>query len=376
MPIPLIIENKEDSPEQLSLIAGQPTKFFLFASEINAIVAAIQSKAYLVDGKVPAELLPSYVDDVLEFSTFSAFPTTGAQGKIYVVTTGVDANKQYRWGGTGYIELSNGSAVWGSISGTIANQTDLMALFNAKQDLLVSGTNIKTINGVSILGSGDVEISANIGSLEFNTTDKTVWNNGKGNVITNTSFGEGALKNNTTGSANSAFGGACLQSVTSSSNNSAFGYQSLVSATSGDNNSAFGLFALRFLTTGWSNTAIGTLALTNNNGNNNVSIGYGSGEIISNGSALTNANNSVFIGNATRAFDNNQTNQIVIGFSAIGAGSNTATLGNTLITKTILRGTINTANMPVFADNAAAIAGGISVGDQYRTTTGELRIRI
>jgi hypothetical protein len=31
-------------------------------------------------------------------------------------------------------------------------------------------------------------------------------------------------------------------------------------------------------------------------------------------------------------------------------------------------------NLPVFADNAAAILGGISVGDQYRTVTGEVRV--
>jgi hypothetical protein len=30
---------------------------------------------------------------------------------------------------------------------------------SAKQDALVSGTNIKTINGTSVLGSGDITIS-------------------------------------------------------------------------------------------------------------------------------------------------------------------------------------------------------------------------
>jgi hypothetical protein len=31
---------------------------------------------------------------------------------------------------------------------------------SAKQDTLVSGTNIKTVNGTSVLGSGDITISA------------------------------------------------------------------------------------------------------------------------------------------------------------------------------------------------------------------------
>lgn len=54
-------------------------------------------------GKVPASQLPSYVDDVLIFPTFSALPTTGENGKIYVTE---DTNTTYRWGGTAYVEIS------------------------------------------------------------------------------------------------------------------------------------------------------------------------------------------------------------------------------------------------------------------------------
>lgn len=54
-------------------------------------------------GKVPSAQLPSYVDDVVEYASMSAFPTTGETGKIYVDTT---ANKTYRWSGSGYVEIS------------------------------------------------------------------------------------------------------------------------------------------------------------------------------------------------------------------------------------------------------------------------------
>jgi hypothetical protein len=54
-------------------------------------------------GTVPASQLPSYVDDVLEFESESAFPATGETGKIYVAA---DSNDQYRWSGTQYILLS------------------------------------------------------------------------------------------------------------------------------------------------------------------------------------------------------------------------------------------------------------------------------
>ena len=54
---------------------------------------------------------------------------------------------------------SGGGATWGGITGTLSSQTDLQSALNAKQDTLVSGTNIKTINSTSLLGSGDITIS-------------------------------------------------------------------------------------------------------------------------------------------------------------------------------------------------------------------------
>lgn len=59
-------------------------------------------------GKVPAAQLPSYVDDVLEFSTKAQFPQTGETGKIYVAK---DTNLTYRWTGTQYLEISQSLAL-------------------------------------------------------------------------------------------------------------------------------------------------------------------------------------------------------------------------------------------------------------------------
>jgi len=47
---------------------------------------------------------------------------------------------------------------WGGILGDITNQLDLQTALNAKQALLISGTNIKTLSGQSVLGSGDLDI--------------------------------------------------------------------------------------------------------------------------------------------------------------------------------------------------------------------------
>lgn len=51
-----------------------------------------------------------------------------------------------------------GSAVWGGITGTLSSQTDLNSALSGKQATLVSGTNIKTVNSTSLLGSGDVSV--------------------------------------------------------------------------------------------------------------------------------------------------------------------------------------------------------------------------
>ena len=73
-----------------------------------------QNFANLSDnGKVPANQLPSYVDDVLEYDTFNTFPTTGEDGKIYVAQ---DTNLTYRWSGTRYVEISQSLALGESSS--------------------------------------------------------------------------------------------------------------------------------------------------------------------------------------------------------------------------------------------------------------------
>lgn len=70
---------------------------------IATIADAVLDKADLVNGKVPASQLPSYVDDVLEYANLASFPTEGESGKIYI---DLATNKTYRWGGATYVEIS------------------------------------------------------------------------------------------------------------------------------------------------------------------------------------------------------------------------------------------------------------------------------
>jgi len=72
---------------------------------IDGIGNVLDIKADLVGGLVPESQLPSYVSDVLEYANFAALPVTGETGKIYIT---LDDNKQWRWGGTVYVEISEG----------------------------------------------------------------------------------------------------------------------------------------------------------------------------------------------------------------------------------------------------------------------------
>lgn len=72
--------------------------------DFNDMQTALSKRASLDEnGKVPANQLPSYVDDVLEFASKSNFPSTGEKGKIYV---DLSTENIFRWSGTTYTEIS------------------------------------------------------------------------------------------------------------------------------------------------------------------------------------------------------------------------------------------------------------------------------
>ena len=104
------------------------------------------------NGLVPASRLPSYVDDVLEYSSRSNFPIKGETGKIYV---DLYTNITYRWGGSEYVEISASLALgttdstayrgdWGA-----ENRTDINTI--KANYVSTSGT---LTNNTIILGNG------------------------------------------------------------------------------------------------------------------------------------------------------------------------------------------------------------------------------
>ena len=97
---------------------------------------------------------------------------------------------------------------WGAITGNIEDQNDLSLILDGKQSVLVSGVDIKTVNGESLLGSGDIEISAltvTDGDTTVNTVDNitftgaTVTDNLNGDVTITIDAGSSITVDNNTG---------------------------------------------------------------------------------------------------------------------------------------------------------------------------------
>ena len=177
------------------------------------------------------------------------------------------------------------------------------------------------------------------------TNNLFVGNAGSGSgVLTgnqNVGIGAGTLNDITAAIRNTGVGFNSLTNITEGNNNVAVGGHALTKTTTGDDNVAIGTFALDDNITASDNTALGIYALTKlTTGGNNIAIGVSSAETSTSGN-LTESTNSVFIGGLTRPNDNAETNQIVIGYTADGEGSNTAVLGNDNIIHTYLKGNVN-----------------------------------
>ena len=127
------------------------------------------------DGKVPSNQLPSYVDDVVEVANFAALPVTGETGKIYIT---LDNNKVYRWTGSIYVEIAANTAVWGAITGTLSNQTDLQNALNTKLSSVgLTMPTAFTVTNSPLTGAGGTLAVTGAG-------DATQYINGAGNLTT------------------------------------------------------------------------------------------------------------------------------------------------------------------------------------------------
>jgi hypothetical protein len=222
-------------------------------------------------------------------------------------------------------------------SNVFSNQANAMVM--GRGNVIVGGTRSVVVGDGYIVSENEMVtdnlITASINGtsiselfpsfVQTNDTDLTLWNNGQGGVTSNTTYGESALRSNTTGSANAAIGQNALANNITGYDNTALGALALEDNSIGNSNTAIGSSALRNNTSGQFNIAVGESALFNNStGDNNVAIGSG---------AL--ANNSIGIGNTAvgeAALQSNTTgsNNIASGLAALAnntTGSDNTALG-------------------------------------------------
>jgi hypothetical protein len=240
--------------------------------------------------------------------------------------------------------------VTNTASGTTANLMDLQVTGASRFKVDKNGNSI--INGITVgTGGGNISTNTVIGATAGRDNTTGAFNSffgqnaGRGNTTgaNNSFFGFDSGLNTTTGGSNSFFGVFTGRNNTTGVNNSFIGLNAGRDNTTGGSNSFFGSNAGLINTTGSSNSFFGVNSgLNNTTGGSNSFFGLNAGRYIADGTtSLTVASSSVFIGGDTRANADNQTNQIVIGNTVIGNGSNTVTLGNLSITNTYLRGNIN-----------------------------------
>lgn len=232
--------------------------------------------------------------------------------------------------------------------------------------------------------------------MGYNTLNKNT--TGRRNVA----VGSGSLHNNSTGESNVAIGYNPLNGNTTGNDNFAIGNYVLFANTTGSKNIAMGYLAMRWNTLGGNNIAIGESSLSDNeSGGYNIAVGANAltnikPTVVTNmynvavgdntGHGIVTGTNNTILGSRVTGLSAGLSNNIiladgegnqrirVIDNGNVGIGQESPT--EKLEVGTIKATDINFTGLPVFADEAAATAGGLSSGDLYRTSTGEIRIKL
>ena len=284
---------------------------------------------------------------------------TSGQTRVFSTYYGAgsDGNNIFIGGGGLSSGIGSGSSTNGSyntglgVSALNANTTGSKNTANGYQSLYSNTTGQDNVaNGAYALESNTTGVQNTAVGSNALTSNTSGYNNTsvgfdalRSNTqgVYNIASGAYALGSNTTGNGNTANGYAALRYNSTATGNTASGYYALYASTTGGLNTANGFYTLRSNTTGFYNTALGSQALFHNTiGYHNTAIGMNAGMYTINGDANETSNESIYLGLGTSASASGNTNEIVIGTWAQGNGSNSVTLGNSSITKSILRGNV------------------------------------
>jgi hypothetical protein len=233
---------------------------------------------------------------------------------------------------TGSAEITGSLGITGSLNITGSSTiTGFVSLTGRNNNFIIasgSGASITTGSGSLFIGNNaGSSVTTGNGNLLIGNDAGRSTTNGYENLFIGTNAGRSNIGGTNTNPNSGGPGGY---------GNTFIGIEAGFSNTNGRTNDFIGYKA------GNSNIAIGGDTLFAGNGSFNVAIGDEAGRRIANGNNNTGPiNNSVFIGRDTRANAANQTNFIVIGYQAVGLGSNTTVIGNSSTTRTHLFGNLS-----------------------------------
>jgi hypothetical protein len=288
-------------------------------------------------------------------------------GALNSTTTGIGQNTAI-----GFISMS--SLTTGSVNTAIGYRT-LNALTTGTNNVAI-GVDVLRVttassNNVGIGNKALTALTTSSGSnVAIGFTSSQTMTTGSSNVA----IGATTLGAATTGSSNTAVGYQAMDGLTTGIQNTAIGNESLGGGSfNGSNNIGIGHAAGGSLTSASDNFIAGSNAMVfQTTGGSNVAIGTDAGRRISGGGNNTITNTSIFIGQDTRPLAISQTNQIVIGNSAIGLGSNTTVIGNSSTTDAAIYGRLLVNySAPVIGTHALDVNGTARVvsnltSSQYR----------
>ena len=267
---------------------------------------------------------------------------------------------------SGILPVTNGGTgtATGSITGTSAltftaggtNNSIALSASDATLNTTSNGADVSitTGKGYKLVGS---KWQTHYGFLKING-DFNI-GPGKGGAQWNAVLGKNAL--NSYDALQSAYtvaiGPSALENCTSTSFDVAIGSGVLNKATTSLQNTGVGGAALSYLESGSRNTAVGVVSLGRiTSGINNVAVGWYAGVYQADNTESASFDNCIMIGYETKVNTANDSNSIVIGYQAVGKGTNSTVIGNTSTNAAWIFG--NTLNLGNGASAAAITANG------------------
>ena len=163
-----IIGNITSQLDLMGLLAGKADE-----EDVTDIIGRLDADEAAIATKANASDIPTKTSDLTNDSGFitDSYHDSSKQDALVSGINIKTINGNSVLGSGNLVIGGSGSADWGQIGGTLSNQTDLQTALDAKQASLVSGTNIKTVNGNSLLGSGNIEIPGGGTTVVANPTE-------------------------------------------------------------------------------------------------------------------------------------------------------------------------------------------------------------